>query len=319
MKPYAEDERGTGWVFLLVFVVFAVGVIASGVVVYRNYEHSYRAEVERQLSAVAELKVRELAQWRRARLGDGRIFFRNEAFSDAVRRVSAAPEDADARRHLQAWVRGVLQSGHYDRARLLDPRGATLFAIPSDLPPVSGIVSNRLPEVLNSGQVTVQDFYRCEHDQRPYLSLMVPVLDPESGSQPLGVLVLRVDPESYLYPYLKRWPTPSLTAETLLVRREGNETAFLNELRFQTNTALRLRMPLDRPLLPAALAALGREGVIDGTDYRGVPVVAALRTVPDSPWFLVARMDADEVYRPLRERLWIVIAMVALLLRADAS
>ena len=27
------------------------------------------------------------------------------------------------------------------------------------------------------------------------------------GRRPLGVLVLRVDPETYLYPYLSRWPT----------------------------------------------------------------------------------------------------------------
>ena len=90
----------------------------------------------------------------------------------------------------------------------------------------------------------------------------------------------------------------------MLVRREGNEAVFLNELRFQSNTALRLRAPLDRAALPAAQAALGREGVMDGIDYRGVPVVAALRVIPDSPWALVARMDAAEAYGPMRRQLW---------------
>lgn len=314
MKPRTEDGRRSGWGFLLAFVVFAAGVIASGVLVYRNHERAYRAEVEHQLSAIADLKVRELARWRRERLGNGNIFFRNDAFSAVVRRCLEAPEDADARRELHSWVHGILQSGHYDHARLLDPQGATLFSIPPDLPPVSDAVSNRVSEVLNSDLVTLLDFYRDNQDQRPYLAVMVPVLDPRPGARPLGVLVLRVDPEKYLYPFIKRWPTPRLTAETLLVRKEGGDVVFLNELRFQTNTALRLRIPLDRPLLPAALAALGREGVIDGMDYRGVLVVAALRTVSDSPWSLVARIDATEVYAPLRARLWTTIVMVALLL-----
>jgi len=119
--------------------------------------------------------------------------------------------------------------------------------------------------------------------------------------------------------FIKRWPTFSLTAETLLVRREGNEAVFLNELRFATNTALNLRAPLDRITLPGAQAALGREGIMEGDDYRGVQVVAALRTIPDSPWSLVARVDSAEVNAAVQERFWFVIGMMsAILLCAGA-
>lgn len=137
--------------------------------------------------------------------------------------------------------------------------------------------------------------------------------------RPLGVVFLRIDPESWLYPFIKRWPADSLTAETLLVRREGSEAVFLNELRFQTNTALNLRLPLNRIELPAAQAASGREGFMEGVDYRGVPAVAALRAIPDSPWSLVARMDVTEAYQPLREQLWQVAVMTGALLLGVAA
>src|SRR4030042_1059975 len=73
-----------------------------------------------------------------------------------------------------------------------------------------------------------------------------------SGWRPptLGVLVLKVDPEKYLYPFIVRWPTASRTAETLIVRRDGNDALFLNELRFQKNAALNLRIPLERRDVP---------------------------------------------------------------------
>ncbi|MCJ7642900.1 MAG: PAS domain S-box protein [Candidatus Aminicenantes bacterium] len=51
-----------------------------------------------------------------------------------------------------------------------------------------------------------------------------------------------------------------------------------------------------------------------GNDYRGVPVLADVRRVPDSPWFLVAHMDTTEVNAPLQERLWMIIGLVAALL-----
>ena len=314
MKTIETSRSRAGFAFLLVFLLLAAGIVTTGWLYYRNYEQHYRTEMERQLSAIAELKIDELVQWRKERFEDGAILFKNAAFSDLVRRFFEKPADVDAQRQIQAWLEKCQMINQYDQIRLLDVQGVTHITVPANRTDMASVVSRRIPEVLRAGQVTFQDFYRNEHDQRVYLAVMVPILDESDANHPLAVLVLRIDPETYLYPFIKRWPTPSLTAETLLVRREGNEAVFLNELRFQTNTALNLRALLDRVALPAAQAALGREGVIEGLDYRGVPVVAALRVIPDSPWSLVARMDTAEVYAPLRAQLWQVVVMIGVLL-----
>ncbi len=120
-----------------------------------------------------------------------------------------------------------------------------------------------------------------------------------TASRPVGTLILRIDPESYLYPYLKQWPTPSETAETLLVRREGEEVVFLNELRFRRGTALNLRFPLTQAGLPAAAAAQGETGLMRGHGLpRRAGDFAYVGSVPGSPWALVARMDMAEVHAP---------------------
>ena len=303
-----------GWLLGLIFVCLAAGIVAAGYFYYRNYEKHYRSEVERQLFAIAELKVGELVQWRKERLGDAGSLFKNAPFAALVRRFFEQPEDVDARRQLQGWIGKIQTSHQYDHVFLLDARGIERLAVPDSSEPVPVHLADNAVKVLHSGQVTFLDFHRDAPDRPIYLGVLVPILDESEASPPLGVLVLRIDPATYLYPLLQRWPTPSLTAETLLVRREGNEVVFLNELRFQKNTALTLRAPLDQKALPAARAALGQEGVMEGIDYRGVPVVAALRVIPDSPWSLVARMDAAEVYAPLRAQLKLVIGLISALL-----
>src|SRR4030067_2218657 len=102
---------------------------------------------------------------------------------------------------------------------------------------------------------------------------------------------------------MNRWPPPSKTAETLIIRRDGNDALFLNELRFRKKTALNLRCSLENVRMAAVRAALGQEGIVEGIDYRGVPVIADVRAVTNSPWFLVTRMDVSEIYGPLREEL----------------
>ena len=59
--------------------------------------------------------------------------------------------------------------------------------------------------------------------------------------------------------------------------------------------------------------------MIEGVDYRGAPVVAALRRVADSPWALVSKVDTAEVYAPLRERLWQTAAFFAALIATSGA
>ena len=108
--------------------------------------------------------------------------------------------------------------------------------------------------------------------------------------------------------------TPNPTAETLLVRREGNEIVFLNVLRHRKDPPLTLRFPISQLNLPASMVVRGQEGIVEGLDYRGVPVLAAVRRIPDSPWFLIAKVDTKEVYTPVRDRARTVIILVTLLI-----
>lgn len=311
--PAAPGARAS-WLFLLIFLLLAAGIVATGIFYYRNYERQFRIETEQQLAAIAELKVGELLQWRKERLGDATILHHNPALTQLARRFLASPADADAQRQLQAWLGKYQTQGPYDRVFLLDAQGGVRLSLPESPVPVAAVISARAVEVLRSGQPVFQDFFRHEQSQRVYLALLIPVRDESDANRPLGVLVLRIDPTTYFYPFIRRWPVPSATAETLLVRREGNEAVFLNELRFETNTALTRRSSLANTTMPAVKAALGQEGIVAGVDYRGVSVLAALRAIPDSPWFLVARRDVAEVFAPLRAQLWQVIITVGILL-----
>jgi PAS domain S-box-containing protein len=312
-------ERRAEWGLVLIFAILSLGIVVGGAYYYRHYERQFRIAAEHQLAAIAELKVGELAQYRKERLEDAAIFFENAAFSRLVRRFFDQPEDADAQRQIQEWTVKLVATGQYDLVRLLDAQGVTRLSSPAGAPPISSAVSQRIPEILRLGQVTFQDFHRNEHDQRVYLDILIPILDEQNASRPLGVFYLRINPEKYLYPFIQRWPVPSQTAETLLVRREGNDVLFLNELKFRTNTALNLRISLTSNNMPAVKAVLGQQGIVDGRDYRGAPALAALRAVPDSPWFLVARIDTAEVFAPMRARLWQVVIMIAVLIFGSAA
>jgi PAS domain S-box-containing protein len=314
--PQSLDQREhrPSLYLLLLFLVLAAGIITAGYLFYRSYARNFRGEVERGLSSIAELKVGQLVQWRKERLADASVFYRNRAFSGLVERLLKTPADTDVRGRILSWLDRVQDAYRYDRVFILDAQGIERLAVPGTPELVASHLLQQIPEILRSNKITFLDFHRDTPDRPIHLSLVVPVRLESDGGRPLGVLVLRIDPTVDLYPFIQQWPSPSRTAETLLVRREGDEALFLNELRFRKNSALSLRVPLDKGDVPAVKAALGQEGIVEGVDYRGVPVVADVRGISDSPWFMVARIDTTEVNAPLRERRWLIIGLVAALL-----
>jgi len=309
-----QRERRPSLYLFLLFLVLAAGIITAGYLFYRSYARNFRGEVKRGLSSIAELKVGQLVQWRKERLADASVFYRNRVFTGLVERLLETPADTDVRGGILSWLDRVRNAYQYDRVFILDAQGIERLAAPGTPEPVASHLLQQIPEILRSNKITFLDFHRDTPDRPIHLGLVVPVREESDGGRPLGVLVLRIDPAVYLYPFIQQWPTPNRTAETLLIRREGDEALFLNEPRFRKNCALSLRVPLNRGDVPAVKAALGQEGIVEANDYRGVPVVADVRGIPDSPWFLVTCIDTTEVIAPLRERLWMIIGLVAVLL-----
>ncbi len=118
-RAWAPDERidaatlRASRSFMLVFALLAAGLVAVGYVHFHDYEQHYRTEVERQLSAVAELKAGELAAWRAERLADATVLFRSAVFAALVRRALGNPKDLESREQLHGWLRQVRDAYQY--------------------------------------------------------------------------------------------------------------------------------------------------------------------------------------------------------------
>ncbi len=313
MSHYDNKEKRALAVYVSIFLLLVLSIAVGGRVSYRNFEEEFRHQAEMQVSAIAELKSNQLADWRRERFVDAQSFYRNSVFSGLVERYFNNSQDSDARMQIYSRLEYQQSYAGYERICLLDETGVLRFSIPVGPAVVNECQVKDAAAVLKSREISFLDIKRDDSvNGELYISIFVPVFSAQNSHDPLGVLVFRVDPETYLFPFINHWPIPSDTAETLLVRRDGEDVLYLNQLRFEPDAALKLRIPLTESQLPAVKAVLGQTGLVEGLDYRGKLVLADVRPVPDSPWFMVSKVDVDEVYAPLRERLWQTLLIVGL-------
>ena len=302
--------------FVWIFVGIGVMSTAVGYAYYRQLERDLRAEVERELTTVVELIRSGLGQWRKERQGDALSFRNNDLITAMLGRTQA---DRPADEPPDDWLRELNTSLQYDRMFLFDSGGALRQAFPDRGERPSAAITVQVTPVLRSGQALLQDFYLDEGAGRAYLGLLVPIADSVARDRPIGLLALRIDPEPFLFSLIRGWPTTSTTAEAALVRRDGDEVVFLNDLRFNQGTALRVRVPVSETDVLAVKAVAGQTGIVQGVDYRGAPSIGVVGAIPDTPWHLVVGIQLAEFNSRLWERLRVVSALVAMLLFSAGS
>jgi PAS domain S-box-containing protein len=304
-------------IFLLLF--FAIS--ATGLLYYNKQKAAITADTQRELATLAAFKVFEVRQWREQRIEDAQVIIDNLYFPVRVQEWLRNESLPGHRQEILSWMTGRRYRLDYEEIYLLDTTGAVRLSASKKSVPLAPNLQDLTSEAFRIRKPVFSDLYTTDNSSHIHIDLLVPLLIPDAGdSIPVGVLVLGIDPRTSFYPLLQSSPVRTTTGEMLLVKRDGESVLFLNELRFRKNAALSLKMPLSGQSLPAARAVQGHEGVCEGIDYRGEAVLAAITAIPDSPWFLIAKIDTAEVLGPaLREVVFISILILAFVAVAGIS
>ncbi len=291
-----ETNRAiVSWMGFAIWGVLALSVLtAGGLWFLRSHKQAQDRMAADELIAVAAQKKSQLSAWVQDQKDDALALQKSLFF---MTHAAAALEDPESplSPFFEAFLRYVALSHDEDDVVLVDGTGRVRFSL-SGLEKISAEDLKALRKALQTGQPVMTELYRDPSTQEIQLSVAIPVTRPfVDPPEPVGGALLITKTSRFLDPVVHAWPVPSQSGEILLVRRDGDQVLYLSERRHRPDSALNLRVPLDRTDLPEVLAVRGRMGVVQGTDDRGVPVLAAVAPVEGTTWFLVAKEDRAEL------------------------
>jgi PAS domain S-box-containing protein len=299
------------WALILLFFLFSVALGIAGYYFYENQKNHTKRERFEELRAISDLKVSLIVNWRKDRLADGDVVIETPFINEHVQQLFSGQRAQEAKKEILEWMHAFQEHYQYHSILLLDHHQGVRLSVPEGRENLGSYERNIILESIQRKRPILSDFYRNETSGAIRLSLVVPILIPGmSDVPPVATLLLRIDPDEFLYPLIESWPTPSPTSESILVRREGEEVVYLNNLRHQKITPIVFRLRVGGKELPNATAVTGQVRIVETFDYRGVPVLAAVRRIPDSPWILVAKVDQGEIYASIRKSgFWTAVAV----------
>ena len=304
--------HGEGKAFLRIYLLLIL-VFACGAFLFHTQQSKTLTDRERnELNSVAALKAIHLSNWIDSLRDDARAFGDNQFVAEAAQRwLDAGMPDDGNRQELGKWLSGLRTTYSYQNLLLLSPDLAPVLWTSANRPELVPEETALAEQALRDGKVLLSDLFLSRGS--PCLTLAAPLMATIEGAQQKAVTIVlaRIDPETFLYPLMRSWPSPSLSAETILVRSDGYSTTYLNDLRFRPGLALAPRLPQDKLTLPSALIFNSGHDFFESIDYRGTPVLAVMREIPKVSWMMISKIDIDEFRAPQRRR-DLMITLIAL-------
>jgi len=268
-------------------------LLSGGVFLYRSQEKAMQEDVETKLTAIARLKADQITDWHKDSLKDAGLF---SAFLRlSVPRFLADPSEENRRDNLFRF-QSLADQHDYDDIILVSLDGKELLSLSGTFG-VHREYQSVLETVLRERKPLFMDLHREANAPAVHTTIVAPLFADETPDAPaIGALILISNATRFLSPLIQSWPTAEKTAETLLVRRDKDHVLFLSDLRYQPDAALNLRIPLSQAESVAVMAAQGKEGYVESKDYCGSDVAAVILPIPESPWFMVAKIDRREAF-----------------------
>ena len=310
-------ERHPAYLALALFLNFVILISVASYALVGNFKKIEKARAFENLNSIGKLKAGQIQQYLQTRKGDAVIvsgLLSNTAVQHWLKNPSGDVPDA-VRQSLDI-IGAIYQLGGL---QLLDEKANVRFSN-GQYVNLSKKEKSLALRVIHENFLNLSPIYFGDPSapDKPLLDFIVPLVNPDTLAV-MGVLVLR-DDLRFLYNLLQSWPVESVSGETLLVTRDGDDVLFLNELRFKKDTALKLRIPIRRNTdasIDPSIAMLKNNyfGSLEAFDYRDKPILAFNIAVPDTSWGMVVKMDEDEVLAQVNRLeiyVWIISALFIL-------
>ncbi|MFC2102422.1 ATP-binding protein [Bacteroidota bacterium] len=305
-RPYSF--RDTRYLVLIIFIGIS-SIVPVGGYFYYNYRKELRREERlNDLKAIADLKESQMLQWKEERMSDALnvtdnpFIRRNLVNIFPVLKPSFFPI-------IKAYLNETERDFDYHHIYLVSREGNTIYSTNTE-DTLSNAIIRRYQDISMNDKSVQFSGFELNNNSVPYLNLLAPLYQGETY---VGFMLLQLDPQKYLFPLIQGWPTPSQSSETLIFSVENDTVVFLNELRHLPNSAFRTKIPLSEKSVAAVMAVDGIRGFVEAADYIGHPIIAYLKKIPGTDWYMVAKTDQEEIFSPMKSETILISGMLILL------
>ncbi len=292
--------------FLLVSII---PIVIIGILSFKSAKKAMIKSRLDELTSIAVLKVDKLESFFNERKGDitsAQDFYnikRNLPIFDKLNGDKTNPEYLKAKKMLDGQLRPFQLVYGYKDLMLVNSLGKIVYGtneqhaivdIGRPLPDPSGKAFE-----LGKKGIYLSEIFRDRTEPDKFEMLITGPAHDFSGEF-IGVIAFEID-MGPIYEFIQDTTGLGVTGETLLGKKVGNNALFLNTLRHDVGAAMKRKVVIGSDeAIPVQEAVQGIDGAGISIDYRGKEIIAVWKHIPSLNWGLVAKIDAEDAFAPIR-------------------
>ncbi|MGC9365045.1 MAG: cache domain-containing protein, partial [Fidelibacterota bacterium] len=199
-------------------ILLSILIIITGFFNYRHEHRTIHRTQEQFLQSVANLKANQISAWYADEIRDAEIIANDFFLLENIQKWQADPSSVN-RQWLLRYLTTVRDLHDYKDLLLSSAEGRLLLALDPEITQLDSSLIRNIRRAVAADSLIITDFYHCPVQQKIQMDIIRPL---KIANNMDIVLVFKLDPETFIFPLFRSWPVPSKSAETLIVRQEGD-------------------------------------------------------------------------------------------------
>lgn len=304
--PFNLNAKST----IIILILFLAGLIFLTGLYFNNQERkNLLNQKEKELSSISKIKINQINKWFKDELDDARTISSNIFLLEKVKNVINEKKEIQSCTEI---LNQIKKEHDYLDVFLTNLDGDIIVSTSRTVIKLdTNIIKGINESVKNNSQSFTDIFSSHSYSKSVLTGFISPVLD--ENKKQISVLVFIHDVNTFLYPILNTDQDEKSSLESFIFKLEDDSIIFLSQLKYRKDAPLKFKLPAVMSDLISVKGVKGFAGITKGKDYRGKGVYAFVNSIPSTPWYIVTKIDEDEIFEKMVSELSLNILLVILL------
>src|SRR4030042_3355988 len=167
--------RSIPYHLIIIFLILAAGIGVSGNLYYEKQKGIIKKDKQDDLSAIADLKISQIVNWRKERMGDAKVIFENYLIIPHIQQFMEKPTVSANKKEILTWMKSLQENYQYKSIILLDKRGNIQLAVPDGKEILGPDAKRFAAEAVRAKKVIFSDLYKSKTTNVIRLTLVSPL------------------------------------------------------------------------------------------------------------------------------------------------
>ncbi len=289
-----------------VFGVFVALLIGAVTLFFIHEKKNIYQKKTDELKNITLFKSKQVSEWYNDELNDAYEIAGNTSLVyDEM--ANATLDNQDFNKKISVFLQGVKAEHDYGAVFLTDSSGNVLYS--SNEP--GTLLSFDTKAVLRQtfpGRATTTDIFYTPTGNS-FISFIAAIkINTQNHTGP-AFMVMRINPELYLYPWVEQIGFNVASTEIVLIRNNNDSIQALSALKdLQAETFF----GMSHYSFSGLQSKQKEDGSFEGIDYRGKKVLGFVSPIESTSWLLLTKIDKSDVLKAYYQNMMLIIPIIIL-------